>query len=277
MGGKLVSLEEGPILMALSEPEYAPALIRVVRVLCAQGARSAIVLHAAEPAPTSEEVLERHHLSPEDLSGFVVEPVEGTPDRALLEAAHARHGSLIVLGLSPRHAEPGAVVKRLLTSAPCPVLLVPAQLREGWGTGGLVLLPLDGTPSTASVAPLAIQMSMRSGATLEVLFVGGAKPSSEPGSMGLPSFLDQPQHEWEMWKREFLYRFCDCYWGGKPPVDVRLFLATGEPGDAILDLAERHGPDLIVIGWHGELTPTHARTLRKVLRHARWPVLTSRV
>jgi nucleotide-binding universal stress UspA family protein len=132
-------------------------------------------------------------------------------------------------------------------------------------------------PSTSAVAPLAIDMALRSGAELEILYVGMAFPPSEPGSMALPSFIDQPQYEWARWKREFLYRFGECHWGGKLPVDAQLVLATGNPGEAILEQAERHGPDLIVIGWHGELSHSHARTLRTLLAKAHWVLLVARV
>ena len=277
MGGPRIPLGEGPILLALSQPEYARAALHVVRLLCERGARRAEILQAAEPPLSTEEVLERLNLASGDLTGFVVEPLSGAPETSLLEAARTRQGSLLVLGLSPEGEEPGPVLKRLLSEAPCPLLLVPPNVRPDWGKGGTVLLPLDGTPSTASVAPLAIDMAVRNEAVLEILFVGGAALPSEPGSMGLPSFLDQPQHEWAMWKREFLFRFSECYWGGKLPVEVSLRVMTGDPGDAILELAERHEPDLIVIGWHGELAHSHARTLRKVLKHSRWPVMTSRV
>lgn len=277
MDGQHVSLSEGPILVALSEPRHARTALRVVMALCARVARSVVVTHVSEEPLSSEEVLERLGLSTQDVAGVVVESLSGRPEAVLPEAARARQSSLLVLGLSPEADEPGEVLGHLLMQSPCPVLLVPLDLRDRWGEAGIVLLPLDGTPSTASVAPLAIDMAVKNSSSLEILYVGMPKVPSEPGSMGFPSFLDQPQHEWAMWKREFLYRFSECYWGGKLPVDVSLFLATGDPGDAILELAERHEPDLIVIGWHGELQHAHAQTLRKLLSHSRWPVMTSRV
>lgn len=277
MDGQHVSLSEGPILVALDQARHARSALRVVKALCARLDRSVVVTHVGEPALSSEEVLERLGLSPEDVAGVVVEPLGGRPEAVLPEAARVRRCSLLVLGLSPQEGEPGVLLAHLLKHAPCPVLLVPPDLVDRWGEAGLVLLPLDGTPSTASVAPLAIDVAVRCGASLEILYVGGAKLPGEPGSMGLPSFLDQPQHEWAMWKREFLYRFCECHWGGKLPVDVTLTLATGDPGDAILELAGRHEPDMIVIGWHGELEHAHAQTLRKLLSHSRWPVMTARV
>ncbi len=277
MDGQHVSLSEGPILVALNEARHARSALRVVQVLCARLDRSVVVTQVGEPAPSSEEVLERLELSPQDVAGVIVEPLRGRPEDVLPEAARERHCSLLVLGLSPQAGEPGATLGHLLSRSPCPVLLVPPELYDRWGEARIVLLPLDGTPSTASVAPLAIDMAVRSGSSLEILYVGVPKPPSEPGSMGFPSFLDQPQHEWAMWKREFLYRFCECHWGGKLPVDVTLTLATGDPGDAILELAGRHEPDLIVIGWHGEFAHAHAQTLRKLLSHSRWPVLTARV
>lgn len=277
MAEQPLPLAEGPILVALDGPRHARAALRVVRRLCAQVDRSVIVVQAALPALSTQGVLEHLGVSPEDLAGFVVEPLNGVPDRVLPAFARERGCSLVVIGLNPGRSEPGPVTQSLLTRAPCPVLFVPPSVREGWGEGGIVLLPLDGTPSTSMVAPLAISMADRTGSDLEILYVGGAFAPSEPGSMALPSFIDQPQYEWAMWKREFLYRFCDCHWGGKLPVEVRLFLETGEPAEAILACAERQGPDLIVVGWHGELKRAHAKTLRRLLQYARWPLMTARV
>lgn len=277
MGGERSSLKKGPILLALGDAHDAQAALRVVKRLCARSPQRVRLMHASEPAMSTEEVLEHLGLQAKDVEGLVVEPLTGPPAQTLLDAARAEGCGLIILGLRPKDDEPGEVLRKLLLEAPCPLLLVPPDLRPNWGEGGTVLLPLDGTPSTASVAPLAIDLAARNEAGLEILYVGVPRQPSEPGSMVLPSFLDQPQHEWAMWKREFLFRFGECFWGGKLPMEASLVLATGDPGDAILELAKRHPPDLIVIGWHGELDRARAQTLRKVLRHSRWPVLASRV
>ncbi len=277
MDGSPLPLAEGPVLLALDEPRHVAAALSVARALCARLDRSVTMIHAAVPALSTEGVLEHLELAPQDLAGIVLEPLEGAPEEVIPRFARERRSSVLLVGLNPGLLDPGPVARSLLLNAPCPVLLVPPTVRARWGEGGVVLLPLDGTPSTASVAPLAIEMAVRTSSKLEILYVGGALPPSEPGAMGFPSFIDQPQYEWAEWKREFLHRFFECHCGGERPVDVTLTLGKGSPGDAILDLAERHAPDLIVIGWHGELEHAHAKTLRTVLNRSRWPVMTARI
>jgi len=59
------------------------------------------------------------------------------------------------------------------------------------------------------------------------------------GGPSLPLFSDQPQHEAEVWTREFLARFCPC------PDDVRLEVRVGLAEEAVLRVAAEVGADLV--------------------------------
>ena len=277
MAARIVSLADGPILLALDEPQQARSALRIAQALCSRLDRSLTLIHAAVPALSAEELLERLELSPEELDGGVIEPLEGAPEDRIPRFAREHQCCLLMLGLNTNGQEPDAVMRALLSESPCPVLLVPPSVPECWGQNGTVLLPLDGSPSNALVAPLAIDLASRFEAGLDILYVAGAYPPNEPGTMAMPSFIDQPQYEWTMWRREFLSRFYERYRGEKAPREVRLSVATGDRAPAILEQAERDAPDLIVIGWHGNFRQARAQTMRAVLKASAWPVLLARI
>lgn len=277
MDGHAVKLAEGPILLVLERPADMPGILRVARRLCLGLDRSAILVAASIPALPPEVIAGRLGSAAAELGGIVVAPLLGDPGQAIPAYAREHQASLLVSGLPDGPLLPEGTTARLLSEAPCPVLLVPATLRPGWGEGGTVLLPLDGTPSTSGAVPWATEFALRLGAPLEILYAAGNPPPAEPGSLSAPAFADQPQHEWPMWRREFLDRFCACHLGKGHPLEPSLAVKIGPPAEAILDHASKRSPDLIVLGWHGHLNGGHAATLRAVLEGACWPVLAVRV
>ena len=172
----------------------------------------------------------------------------------------------------------GSVLGDVLPKAPCPVVLVPSIRSRGpWALRQLVL-PHDGTPtSAAAIAPTA-DLASRAGAELVVLHI--ATPSDErPAEFGtfvVPRYLDQPQHEWPTWSREFLERVRGL---GYPAniQNVRLVLVHGEASAAILEFARNNASDLIALAWRGSLEPERAQTMRRVIREANCPVIVFRV
>jgi universal stress protein A len=139
-----------------------------------------------------------------------------------------------------------------------------------------VLLPHDGSPTTAALARPALEYVARTDAELLVLHVvaPGASRLAEPGSFSAPLYVDQSQYEWPAWVQEFLERaYC-------PPEEtkrLRMALAVGEPGDEISRFARDNHVDLIVLGWHGALNAEHATTVRAVLRVPPCPLLLLRL
>ncbi len=92
-------------------------------------------------------------------------------------------------------------------------------------------------------------------------------------------FQEEGQREVLAKMKQRLRRFCDEEMGacklGTPPV-TEILVSSGDPGEEILRLAEKHGVDCIVIG-----KSTHAllggnmmgSTARRVSRHSRVPVM----
>ena len=154
----------------------------------------------------------------------------------------------------PLHAF-GSVLDEVLLNAPCPVVLVPSIPSRGPWVLRQLVLPHDGTPtSAAAIAPTA-DLASRAGAELVVLHI--ATPSDErPAQFGtfvVPRYLDQPQHEWPTWSREFLERVRGlCYPASIP--NIRLVLVHGEAGAAIREFARHNASDLIALAWRGSRT-----------------------
>jgi nucleotide-binding universal stress UspA family protein len=91
-----------------------------------------------------------------------------------------------------------------------------------------------------------------------------------------PRYVDQPQHEWRAWAQEFLNRL-RAIGRAADGVNMRLALAQGEAGTAIVNFARQNDSDLIVLGWRGALEPDRARTMQRVIHASMCPVIVFRV
>jgi alpha,alpha-trehalase len=84
--------------------------------------------------------------------------------------------------------------------------------------------------------------------------------------------VDEPQHEWPTWSREFAERL---YALGHPPgaISLRPLAGFGEPREEVRRYAACLQPDLLVLGWDGRPTGVGGEVLRTALRDVASPVL----
>ena len=270
------------LLVPLDESTNATAALAVASGLAHLYGATVALIHVGRETLAPDELLRRMRLRAEDVRGLAIDQCAGSPADTIVREAAVRHSVLIVMCAPARTDDPlhavGSVLRDVLLTAPCPVVLVPSNLSQTpWALRHL-LLPHDGTPtSAAAVAPTA-ELASQAGAELVVLHV--ATPSderpAESGTFVVPRYLDQPQHEWPAWSREFLERVrCLCY-----PANIekiRLVLAHGEASAAILEFARSHASDLIALAWRGRLEPERAQTMRRVIHDASCPVIVFRV
>lgn len=270
------------IIVPLDGTPHAAVALPVAKTLAELERAVLHVIHIREPILPPREVLQVLKLTPDQLRGTVVDQATGSPAASIVRLARERHSLLIVMcthtGMEKPRGKLGSVAEGVLREAPCPVVLVhPERGLFPWSLRR-ILLPHDGTPATAIAIGPAADLARLSGAELEVLHVAapGARKPIEVGTFAAPRYLDQPQHEWPAWSREFLHRLSVL---GHPPPEVklRLFLATGEPGSAIVHFAAEHNTDLVVLGWHGKWEPERAATLKGVIKESPCPVLIVRV
>jgi nucleotide-binding universal stress UspA family protein len=220
------------------------------------------------------------NLSADDVHGFIVEHRPGVAEEVILQQAVERHAAAIVMCAQTHTTLPsrtfGHVAKAVLLGAPCPVVLVPASRgRQPWDLRQ-VLVPHDGTPTSAVTIGPAADLAAASGAELVALHVATPVRAKfvEPGTFLVPSYVDQPHHEWTAWTREFVDRMC-ALGGARSDTRIRMVVADGEADAAIVRFARQS--DLIVLGWRGVLEPDRALTMQRVIRDTSCPVIVFRL
>lgn len=267
------------ILVATEGGPAANAALPVARTIAGVlGARLGLV-HVSEAAPSRPALLERLRLDPAEVEDvrLVARVARGPAAGAIAAVAVDERAELVVMSAHTRPSARlglGRVSLGVVLRAPCPVMLVPPRASAGWSPRRL-LLPQDGSPETAQALEPVARFAARAGAALLVLHVPGAAPGG-PGSMSGPQYLDQPQLEWSAFGREFLARVRSL--GRLPPeLRLRLAVATGDPGRAIVERAHTERSDVVVLPWRGRITRGHSRIFQAVMRGAPCPVLVLRV
>lgn len=269
------------VLVPLDGSLHALAALPVARAMAELEGATLHLAHVGEPRLPPGELLQRLGLTRDDLWGAVISQVTGPPAEGILRLARELRSCLIAMcthtGMEKPYGELGSVAEGVLRHAPCPLVLVqPERGLRPWALRE-VLLPHDGTPATAAAIHPALDLVDRAGARLTVLHVAtlGARTAVEAGALGVPRYVDQPQHEWPAWAQEFLDRVRGL--GHAPEgIPIRLLVAPGAPGEQIVRCARERGSDLIVLAWHGSLAPARAATLKRVIRDAPCPALVLR-
>jgi nucleotide-binding universal stress UspA family protein len=152
------------------------------------------------------------------------------------------------------------------------VLLNQGSVAETWRLRQ-ILLAHDGTPASDAATFPAAELAQAAGAEVLALHVAarGKNPSSQPGSIPAPQYVDQLQHEWPSWTQEFMNRMLAA---GAPPSSVhfQLVVTGGQAGSEVAEVARERGVDLVVMAWHGHTNHKTCAT-RVVIRNAGCPVL----
>ncbi len=236
------------------------------------------LLYVGDPPPDPKDLLTLLGISPEQLPGAVLHCCAGNVADAIARAAQQLPQALIVLCThTGEHTRPdrfGSVAEAVLAGSPERVVLVPPERGEGPWSLRRVLLAHDGTPASDAAAGPAAELSLRSGADVIALHVAArqAAPPDDPGSLPAPLYIDQPQHEWPAWTREFVERMLAL---GAPPsaVHFNLVVAGGQPGSEIADAARERKADIVVMPWDGVWEPARHMATRVVIRTSGCPVL----
>jgi nucleotide-binding universal stress UspA family protein len=135
-----------------------------------------------------------------------------------------------------------------------------------------VLLPTDGTPGTERAVEHALDVARQYGAELHVLYV--ADPNALPLDAHAQRVLAATREEGRQSVREITER------AEKRGVESAVgTVREGPPAGTILDYADEHGVDLIVMGTHGRLHLDRylGSVTDRVVRKADVPVLTVRM
>ncbi len=270
------------VLVALDGSEAAATALPLARVVAAQLGASVEILHVASAEAPTTDLWRRLHLDLASSEGVQVRSHVGEPAPAILRAAAQPDVALLALTthgrLLDRRRHLGRVAEAVVAHAARPILLVRPEAAPRPGAERPLthlLLPLDGTPTTAAALGPATDLAGRLRAAIDVLYVASpvaARPG-EPGTLSAPGYVDQPHHEWPEWAREVMDRLCTCLAHVPAGVPVRVYLARGEIEEQIATFARAHDERAIVLVRRSHLELGHARVLRAVLDRTPCPVL----
>ncbi len=276
----LATSEEPTIVVPLDGTQGALAAVPVARALAELEHGTVHVVHVTDGELPPHELLEKVGLAPGQVADSVLRARTGSPAEEILRIAHERRDTVLVMCARTSARGPGRemgrVARAVLRGARVPIVFVnPARPLAPYVIRRIAF-PHDGTPTTGVAITSACDLAARTRAELLVLHVAAAAGArEEPGSLDAPFYVDQPQHEWPAWTREFLERLCASR--QHPRISPRLLLLRGDPADALVRHATDHEVDLIVCGWRGSLEPSRAKVLRSLIERAPCPVLVLRV
>lgn len=268
------------VLVALDGSPAAAAAWPVAVTVAAQLGAEPVVLHVpSSPLPLAQlrKRALRHVAANLPLRRENAETAVAGVLRALADPRVA----LVVLTTHGREIEPGrglgSVAESVIAWTSRPILIVRPEMAKKHPARKLhyLLVPLDGSPTTATVLRPAIDLACRLGASIDLLYVASPthKPQVEAGSIGAPRYVDQAQHEWPAWGAEVIERLGGICAQIPPGLTVQMYLASGEVGHAIVQFAVEHNADAIVLARRSHLEPGRAKVLRAVLAQTPVPVL----
>lgn len=194
---------------------------------------------------------------------------EGDVGVILSQWIHEHHFELIAMGTTGRSGVRklvlGSLAEEMIRDAACPVLTVGPEISSEARAGlETILYATDFSLDSGHAALYAQSLAQRSASRLVVLHVrvAGKKQESERAL------------------RQRLSRLVDSR--AAHPALCEVVVAEGKPADKILEIANQHAADLIVVGVRGagavpRLASHFGSTAHDIVLRARCPVLTVRV
>jgi nucleotide-binding universal stress UspA family protein len=137
-----------------------------------------------------------------------------------------------------------------------------------------ILFPVDLGEASALAAPYVDDAVEKFGAELHVLFVTGSMETKQAILYGPYPYEWNTPAEINAQNQLSLAAFIEAFFRHKP---VKAGLASGDPTEKILEYAERHDIDLIIMGTHGRRGMSwllHGSITEKIIESARVPVMT---
>ncbi len=282
MNDNTATSQEAPqssVLVALDGSPAAMTAVPVAHMLAGQLRARLDILHVVSPGGSQLHMSDwlkglGDILGVSAFSEIDIHLHVGEPAAIILQLASEPDAVLIVLTTHGRQIEPGRILGHVAEAVVAGTIRPVVLVRPEAPTAGLpvnpiqrLLLPLDGSPTTATAVQQAIILASFLGASVDVLYVADHPNSThmEAGQMGLPAYFDQPQHEWAQWDTEIVDRLCRSCAQFPPEMHTRVFLREGDIGQEIVRFAGDEHYDGILLVRRSHLEPGHAHTLRTVL------------
>lgn len=281
------------VLVALDGSVAAATALPVAQRLAQQLEMPLHILHVAMSHAAAEQVLHLD-LEPATMSQVELDVRVGDPAAEILRAIEAPNTYLTVLTTHGRGIEPGRhlghIAERVIAQTMRPILLIRPEAAAAASAAinaRRFLLPLDGKATTARALGCITDIVRRLRGSYDVLFVAdpmqlaatAAPGSEEPGTLGIPRYVDQLQHEWPDWMHEVLDHLSACSARYPLGVPVRVHVAgvagpaDGTIASVVLQFVADHFDDVIVLVRRSGLEPGRAEILRTLLDQTPCPIL----
>jgi len=203
--------------------------------------------------------LEEHLTHAENLMGaqrrlFSVKRVTDADTAAAVLSEARRDYDLLMIGASPHHLVESSPISRIVASAAMPVVIVRAAALPTDGSGGRLLVALDGSIFSRAAAEFAFAYAAASSAHVTLLHVLSETRVST-GTLATPERRDSHAvaHTLEASiAAKIRADFARMAEDNHVPYDVRL-LASGDPSGTIVDVTRSEGFDLLVLGAENKL------------------------
>lgn len=272
------------VLLTLDGSPAAATALRPARYIAQQLALPLQVLHIATQAIAVSDVARALRVDTLAASEQVVVRT-GDPVHEILRAIDDPSTYLTVMTTHGRAIETGRhlghVAEAVVAATVRPILLIrPESLEVALTTlyAGRFLLPHDGSATTARALGAVTDIVRRLGGSFDVLFIFDPArhplaEEAEPGSLNMPYYVDQPQHEWPAWMHEVHDHLSAA--ASRHPLGITTHIHTGRgPSEAVvLQFVADHQNDAIVLVRTSHLEPGHGAILRTVLDQTPCPVI----
>jgi nucleotide-binding universal stress UspA family protein len=284
--GAKQSHPEPVVLVAVDGSPAAATGLPVARTIAAQLGARVEALHVLIPGVAGIDARAVLGLEEEGGGGIGLRTVDGDPVDEILRAGEDPNVLLVVLATHGhtlrRNGGLAPIPRRVIAETSRPVLLVRPEAVDAtlaWRPFRRLLVPADGTPTTAEANGSAADIAARLRAAIDVLFVvhPSQKVPAERGTITPPYYVDHPQCEWPAWEAQ-VARWILCHCKQLPAdTEIHAYIASGRTraqiGDVIARFAAEHGEDGIVLVRRSHLEPGRAPILRAVFDRMPCPVL----
>ena len=138
-----------------------------------------------------------------------------------------------------------------------------------------ILIPYDGSDEARRGAEHGIELAAALGASVHALYV--VDLPGAPRTVYIRDDEEQIREEHRDYGEKVTEELCGM--AGEQGVECTTAIRTGSPAEEIVDYAEEHGMDVIVLGsaYQGKFRALLGSTADKVVRTAGVPVITTRM
>jgi nucleotide-binding universal stress UspA family protein len=243
------------------------------------GAALHVLSATPRPLPAQEE-LARLDVPEAHWPLVTLHQVSALPEAAILDAV-ARYGAdLIVMsghgqdaearGEPPGGHHAGHVTRAIAEGAGVPVLVLPPRYVATF-PWDRVITPVSGEPETDVALALAVDLARALGLALLVAHV--VSTDERPDLSAHARYVDAPQHELPQRLTELVEQAARGCTDAARRCIQEVALGRGDVATELIALVEERGADLLVLGWHGSMSPGRADVVKRLFERVRCAML----